>query len=238
MRMKRSKVKMCALIIVVSLVFTGCGETPTVLTESEEAIIVNYAAHIVSKYNQKQPDGITYVSDSIYEEAADTEESSETVKSDSQSGNGDVLADSDTQAEETNQVTLTQALGLDGITAEYVSSELIASYIQSDYYAIDASAGNVYLVLHIDLTNTTSEDKVCDLLSAKPIFHVEVNGNVTASAQTTILLNDLGTYQGTIVAGEKVETVLLFEIPKTQVETVNNVKLTVKIGDVINELSW
>lgn len=43
------------------LMLTGCGDAAYDLTDKEESIIVNYAAHMVTKYNTYQKEGLAYV---------------------------------------------------------------------------------------------------------------------------------------------------------------------------------
>ncbi len=49
------------------LLLTGCGTKAYDLTEAEESQIVNYAVHVVSKYNSYQKDGLVYVDQSVEE---------------------------------------------------------------------------------------------------------------------------------------------------------------------------
>ena len=59
--MKRKKC--CGLILVLAvLMLTGCSQEALYeLTEEEQQLIVNYSAHMVSKFNTYQKDGLTYV---------------------------------------------------------------------------------------------------------------------------------------------------------------------------------
>lgn len=49
------------ILAVMMLLMTGCGDQLVDLTDEEEAKIVTYAAHVISKFNKKQPDGLCYV---------------------------------------------------------------------------------------------------------------------------------------------------------------------------------
>lgn len=227
--------KAVVLFLTLALAAGGCGEKPITLTPEEESMIVHYAAHVVSKYNTRQPDGLCHVRDEEEEtelppentesmEEPDTEEEQQ-----GESRGGESSEDPNEQqpvADET--LTLTEALGLDGISAECTGAEIKASYIEPDYYALDASAGNTFVILHISLTNTTDKDIVCDMLSEQMSFAAVINGGLKAKARTTILLNDLGTYQDTIAAKTSVDTVLFFEVPAEEVASVDSVRLTVE----------
>ena len=54
--MRDRKIKTTACVLLAALLLGGCGEQPIELTEQEEQTIVDYAAHVVSKYNIKQQD--------------------------------------------------------------------------------------------------------------------------------------------------------------------------------------
>lgn len=246
--MKRTKVKLCAVLLMTALMTTGCGDEVYQLTDEEETLIVNYSAHIVSKFNTRQPDGLVYVAVSP-EVTGDTEETeTESVEEDTTETEEPVAAEETEETEENvipgeeeniepQQTTLTEALGIAGVEAEFVSAELKDSYIEEDFYAIDASAGNTYLVVNVSLTNTTEEDIDCDILSAIPQFQADVNELGNISAETTILLNDLSTYQGVIPADGSVDTVVLFQVPKDTVTQVDTLKLQINMNGAWMEIS-
>lgn len=68
-----------------------------------------------------------------------------------------------------------------------------------------------------------------------PAFSVTVNGEYTAAAQTTILPNDLSTFQGSLLAGESGDTVLLFEIPQ-EISAVSDLSLKVTMNGSQNTI--
>ena len=88
---------------------------------------------------------------------------------------------------------------------------------------VEPDAGNKYLVLHFHLENAGTEAVACDMLSRKVSFRVTLNDSVEAVAQVTILLNDFGTYQGTIEAGSGTDTESTPEdLSKISLEVVEN----------------
>lgn len=242
----KKKSKAGILLLVLSLAASGCGQKPITMTQEEEAMIVAYAAHVVSKYNTRQPDGLSHVSEAVYEKktAGDTEQPEETdteaVQPEENGDGADVQNENPEETEQqkedapqqeentSGQAKLSEALGLTGIAAEYTGAELKASYVEPDYFALDASAGNTFLIVHITLTNETDQEIACDVLSQKLGIKALVNDSVQALARTTILLNDLGTYQDTMKAGASVETVLFFEVPADKVSSVESLKLTIE----------
>ena len=69
--MRRTRIKMMAAVMAATMLLGGCGDALYDLTDDEENVIVNYAAHIVTKYNTYQREGLTYVSP---EEPEETQE--------------------------------------------------------------------------------------------------------------------------------------------------------------------
>lgn len=235
------KTKVGVLLLVLSLAAGGCGEKPITMTQEEEAMIVAYAAHVVSKFNTRQPDGLSHVPAAVYEkkttgeteqpEESDTEEAPEESDNMPEGNEGSQTGNQGENGQQENQepssVSLAEALGLLGITAECTQTELKASYVAPSV-AFDASAGNTFLILHVALTNETDQEISCDVLSQKLTFRAQVNGNVQTQAKTTILLNDLSTYQDTIAAESSVETLLFFEVPAEEVSSVESLRITIE----------
>lgn len=245
--MKSSKLKICALVLTMALVMSGCGDKPYTLTDQEKAIIVNYAAHVVAKYNKRQPDGLCYTATDKDTENTEQQPATETESgpepepetSKGTAGGTTQQTTSEAPAEQSTQVpinSLAAALGLTGLSAVFTGSEVKSSYEQPDYFALEASNGKTFLILHIQLSNTTNADIACDMLSKKAAFTVTINGSITANAKTTILLNDLGTFQETIAAGASVDTVLLFEVPADQVTSVDQLDLKVDLNGESNNM--
>ena len=73
-RFRNRKSLLSVVLLAGVLVMTGCGEEPYELQDNERAVIVNYAAHIIAKYNVKQPEGYRYVYPKAEEEAEEAEE--------------------------------------------------------------------------------------------------------------------------------------------------------------------
>lgn len=85
--MRKSKVQMTAAALMAVILLGGCGEAPYELNDKEEAVIVNYASHVVSKYNTYQREGLMHVAQEaeITEEAEELPAQTETPQEDMQS---------------------------------------------------------------------------------------------------------------------------------------------------------
>ena len=228
--MRRKKIE-GILCLTGMLLLTGCGTKAYDLTEAEESQIVNYAVHVVSKYNSYQKDGLVYVDQSVEET-----EPEETVTG-SESVDGTEIMD-ETPAGN----TLEDVFGADGLEVAYLTNELNENYIESDIG--DAGVlpdGKQYLILYFDVVNPTDKGIVLDVSSWNATFKVDYtsqDGNSeSASCYTTFLTTDLSGYDESnlINAGETKSAVLLFEIPDSVTE-VSDIVLHVTRDDTTYEI--
>lgn len=242
---KKSNMLVCALVMM--LVLSGCGEEMIPLSDGEEEKVVSYAAHVVGKYNGKQREGLVYISepkkeettgeeDKTEEKTEETEESQEEVSQQdekSEDSSDDVQqheAEEPQEETRTDTVSWSEALGLGDVAAQYTGFDLTSSYIEGDYYALNAEPGKTFLVMHVDMTNNAAEAMNCNLLSAGPVFTLTVNDMNRVEAETTILLNDLSTYVGNLEVGQTVSTVLLFQVDEAVASDVQKLSLKVFIN--------
>lgn len=226
---RRLMVLVCVLMCLLMLV--GCGEEPFELEKNEQDIIVNYAAHIVAKYNTKQPEGYTYVypkeEEEETQETQETETDQEETKDDSKAqpeGTSSAEANSSSGQE---TVSLTQALGLKEktLTAVYTGTEL------TDHYeTVVPSAGGQLMIVHVTLKNKSDKKVKVNLLKKMPIFRATINEKQQVTADLTLLDNDLSTLEKTIKPGKSVDAVIVFSIGDTELTTVNQLTMSVNIG--------
>ena len=232
--MSRKGFRIGTLCILASVLLSGCGDELYGLTSEEQAVIVGYSSHIVSKFNKKQSEGIVDVA--AYKAAAAAKEAARKVRAE-EAKKEEAEKEKLKKAQEAVQanaepeyVSLNQALKLGGVDALYKSYKVTESYKETENYMVTANSGNELLVLNVDLANNGNKKVSCDMLSKMAEFKITVNRSVSKEADTTILLNDLGTYQGSINPGETKKTVLLFQFPKGTVKNVEYLVLEVTIG--------
>lgn len=237
--MKRSmgrKCLLCGVLLAGALALTGCGEEPFELEDDERGIIVNYAAHIIAKYNVKQPEGYQYVyvpeeeEDGLQEEETDREpeDSDATPEEPADDSADDAQKPDDAagDAQEEPSVTLTEALGISGLRAVYTGAELTDSY-----EAVVPEDGKRLLLLHVTLSNEGDQDVSLDMVSTLPKFRATINGLEETTAEITILPNDLSTWEGVVPAGGSADTVILFQIGNPQITSVEQLEMQVTAGD-------
>jgi hypothetical protein len=220
--MKKTKVYVMTAAVLLATLAGGCGEAPYTLTETEENIIVNYAAHITSKYNMYQKDGLTYVdtAEETTEELISETEVAETTDTEEESTENAISVGDGVSDETTDSIaaTLEDVFGSEAVSVEYVGARLSTSYVEDSYYALDADADKVYLIVSIDVSNTTEMPVEVDYLTLQPSFLATVNDEYTSRSEITILTEDFSTLSETLEAGETEETVLLFQIPENITE--------------------
>ena len=240
--MKSSKMKMTVILLAAAFLFAGCGDALYVMTPEEETAIVSYASQLVAKYNTYQREGEINISQEMLESAEqETEvlpqeeppkEQQETPIQEEPPGapeeNG-AGSDSQVLPEGESFSTINEALDLGVVQVEYKGSSTCTTYEKTDIYAVDAASGKQLLVLNMKLTNPSNQNLHVDILAMTPTFRAVVNGTESVPAQTTILPNDLSTYQSDILAGESGDTVLLFEISE-EIQEISSIQLKIQMA--------
>lgn len=218
--MKKKRFLALAVVAATILSLTGCGTPLYDLTEEEEAIIVKYSAHVISKYNVFQRDGMNSVLPEIQEEETETvEESTESIEESTEAVDGNVASSNgaDSGAEQFGgSISLGEALNFtEGLDITYNGFEMMPSYKEGSYYAIEAGVGYSYLVMNFTLTNNSSEACDVDLFSDNLQFSAKLDSDEKIAAESNFLTYSIVNYEGTVEAGESVELILLFKVTDT-----------------------
>jgi hypothetical protein len=239
--------RMAAVFLTISLLcLTACGTPMYALTDSEEQLIVDYASHVVTKYNKGQSDGLVYVAKQEV-----TDDSKESTKEDSQSeadmAQTDLQSDADkaqtdtssdgtdaktpleNETEQTQAVTLQELLQTEGLDIRWLGVESVESYTASDSVLLTPEQGKEYLIASFSFTDTSAESVTCDFLSKKISYRLLVNGENEIPSETTILVNDLSTFQGDIEPEDTLTLVLLFEKDKEEIAPTDTYALKAKV---------
>lgn len=218
--MKQFKRYLCITLAVMMMCLTGCGTELHVLTAEEETLIIHSAAYFIAKHNIQQKDGVNGVP-----LPENFEEEEESQNSDS-SGN-----DSDEPTKPSNDASaLSELIGLAGkLKITYEGSYVAANYKEGTAYIVEAETGKKFYVMKFKLTNLTEEDVVVDNAQKSPMVKL-VSDAVTVKSEVTFLTTDFSTYQGTIKAGQSVETILLFEVSESVAEKITSPTLEITLG--------
>lgn len=241
---KIKRITAYGMIVLLGLNLSGCGlVASTGLTENEEELVAEYAAGVIMRYSADKKGGFGNLkptpapifvppADEGIEPAEPDDMDSSDDFFDEASGNEDEMTDmsQDMPGQEVETVAgISGILGLDGFDVTYAGYEVADIYPPAEdgvlSFSMQAEEGKKLLVLHFDVTNTGTEDKLCDVLNNNVKFRVSVNGGSRINEQMTILLNDLTSYSETVAAGQKEDTVLVFEVAPSVVEQVNSLTL-------------
>lgn len=221
--------------VVLCLFLTGCGEELWTMTPEEESLIVAYASSAVAKNNKYMSQGLTYYEEPKPEEEP-VQEPQDTYLEEGQQPGENPAPDQGT-AGETDQVgtssTLSDAVGLPPVTAEYYGYQLMDNYMEGSYFALAAQPGNQLVVMSIGLFNPTQQPVECNNIARNISCTLKVNGESQFQAMSTALLNDFISYLDTLEAGESQETVLFFEVPVEVAGNMQSLGLELEVGGTV-----
>lgn len=237
--MRKSYVKVSAIMTIMVLILTGCGSSLPDMTQEEEQMIGEYAANLLLKYDANNRSRLVSRKEvEAREEELQQKEETKNLES-TQEGMEPV---EDTPVIEIGQESIGAVTGTasleevfevpEGVEIVYQSNEIVNSYPQeedmSSYFSLDASEGKELLVLNFLIENPLQSDQYVDLLSSNTVIQVTVNGSERYNVLTTMLINDLSTYMGDVPAGGNVDAVLLAEVDSDISDEISSLSLSLK----------
>lgn len=220
-----------------ALIVTGCGNAIPEMSSEQEALVVEYAAGTVLKYDKNYESRLVEmtVSQEDAEEAPLEEEPvvSETEEETNESGAVEVI--DNTQDTQTAIHSIEEFLGLDSVRFTYMGYETDDFYPNMEegddlYFMMSATEGNKLLILKFAAENLSGADTELNMAQSNVRFKIVIDG-VEKNALTTMLLNDLAYYNGVLAAGESTELVLVCEVPNEQAEGISSLSLLLKSVD-------
>lgn len=235
------KVLVGVLVGIAGMGLMGCGSTIPEMTKEQQELVVEYAAGEVLKFDKNHTFKLTDLEEAE-EEAKEEQATAEAVPAENGEDEEDapdkqegILPDDVTVIDkEQENVSIEQFLGLDDIQITYTGFEVADSYpSDSDeevYFYMDATQNRKLLVLKFDLKNTSAGEKDVDLAASQVRYKIIVDG-LAQNALTTLLLNDMAYFQGTLAAGESAEVVVVGEVALEQADQVEALELVMKSVD-------
>lgn len=236
--MKRISVLLCSIGIA-ACTLTGCGETVPELTEEENELITEYAVDVLLKYdknyNNRLLDLREYEKEKAAQEeiAAMEEAAALKVAQNEAAAAGKNQTQEDETSENTEMIdvssggayagfvqTVEDFYGIEGFDFQYSGYDIVQEYPETTedettaFFAMEATEGTKLLVVKFQAVNQSGEEKELNMLAYKTKVKVDVNGEISHNALTTMLLNDLQTYKGIVPASEAVELVSVIEVPE------------------------
>lgn len=222
----------------------GCGNAIPNLSEEQEALVVEYASTAVLKHDANYQGKLVDLSTITNEEEVPLEEIMQALAEETNIPEEPASvqepqpeADSATQQEEEVQVNAEQILGLQNVSlicSGYEVDEFYPKNGNEIYFVMNATPGNNLLVVKLTLKNLLNEEQDIQIQPGTVRVKINLNGE-EKNALTTMLLNDLATYQGTLGSDEETELVVVGEYPVEELQTIDalSVKLKNESGEVI-----
>ena len=244
--MKNKKMRPFIILLAGTLLvsLSGCGNTIPALSEEQEALVVEYASTAVLKHDANYQGKLVDLSTLSNEEETPEEETTQEPVEETdipkepeqmQEPQQDVL--SAEQAEAEIQADAEQILGLQDVSLTYSGYEVDEFYPKNGneiYFVMNATPGNNLLVVKFTLRNLLNEEQNIQIQPGAVRVKIIMNGE-EKNALTTMLLNDLATYQGTLGPNEETELVVVGEYPVEDLQVIDSlsVKLKNESGEVI-----
>ena len=244
--MKNKKMRPFIILLAGTLIvsLSGCGNTIPALSEEQEALVVEYASTAVLKHDANYQGKLVDLSTLSNEEETPEEETTQEPVEEAdipkepeqmQEPQQDVL--SAEQAEAEIQADAEQILGLQDVSLTYSGYEVDEFYPKNGneiYFVMNATPGNNLLVVKFTLRNLLNEEQDIQIQPGTVRVKIIMNGE-EKNALTTMLLNDLATYQGTLGPNEETELVVVGEYPVEDLQVIDSlsVKLKNESGEVI-----
>lgn len=249
--MKNKKMRPFIILLAGTLLvsLSGCGNTIPALSEEQEALVVEYASTAVLKHDanyqgklmdlsalaneEETPEEETAEEETTQAPAEDTnipEESAPVQEPQQEAGNAE-------QEEAQVQANAEQVLGLHDVSLTCSGYEVDEFYPKNGneiYFVMNATPGNNLLVMRFTLRNLLNEEQEIQIRPGAVRVKIDLNGG-EKNALTTMLLNDLATYQGTLGPNEETELVVVGEYPVEDLQVIDSlsVKLKNESGEVI-----
>lgn len=215
-----AKILIFLCVLISSIFIAGCSNVIPDMTGEEQDLIVEYAASkllqydtkVGSQFNKEYPE--TIVED---EEGESTEIMPEDeTENDLEMPSVEVTQTPVVVEPEEEILSFEETLGLEGISVLYTGFEAVKFYPDNGdeiYFVMNATEGNELIIVHFLVENKTQDDKEIAFTHNDTRFKLVMDGE-SRNVLTTLLLNDLSSYVGTLNAGESLDLVLVGEYPE------------------------
>lgn len=223
------KLRYCIPIFISGLTvcMTGCSYQLD-YTDEEKEIIVDYAAAAVMKHDENLYGRYLY---DLEDETTtklpiedETDVSTNPLEKDT--------ADKQNGQEETTETTsrppventvgvanpeqLTKALGLHGLTAEYLDFAVTSQYPyeskEDAIFVMRPTKNTKLLSVKFRITNPTNQDIALNMMESGRRYVAVLNDKTQVKVQLSLLLDALNTFEGTFKPGESKELVLVYQV--------------------------
>lgn len=217
------------LVLATMFFLTGCGATLPEMTAEQEDKIVEYAAGLVMRHTNDYESRLVDLS--LYSNPMEEDDTEEQKKE--ETGKMDEVADTEiVDVTEEGTMTLEEVLLPEGMELSYLGCRVTDSYPDGEgsdpFFALDATEGKKLVIMQFLIKNNSGQEAEIDIFSQLPMSTLVINGNETVGILSTMLLDDLSTFIGSIMDGGEVALVLIAETDCQNTEEISTLKLTIK----------
>lgn len=226
-----------ALIAASVLPMAACGSSMPELTEEQNRLIVEYAAGLLLKYDENNHGRIVDIEESEPVNEPEVQVEEPVAEETEEPEEAEVIENTQTpdevqMGEAITERSIEEFYGIEGVSIAYTGFEVKDTYpdVTEDnlFFAMNASAGSKLLVFNFMVTNVGGQDLNLDMSAYNTKFKISINGESPKYILTTMLINDLASFTGTIPAGASENLVLVSEIPEEASGSVQSVALLMK----------
>ena len=242
--MKIKRITTILIAIVAAFSLCGCSlfesEIPE-LTEAQQDMIVEYASETLLSFDDGNGDKIEPSFEVVNDngELVDINEILSTPEPTAEPENLITLPENETSPDATPTPdesvyyeSIEEYLGLPGVTINYTGYDIADYYSENpdDYFVLYAQDGQELLILNFELTNVSSDTLEVTMPYRDMRYKISVNGK-SENALTTLLLNDMALWSGTIDAGQSVSLVVVGEYDPDELSEISSLELVLKTSD-------
>lgn len=119
----------------------------------------------------------------------------------------------------------------EGISISYQGFAVCDSYPETgedNFFMLEATENKKLLVLKFNVMNNSTSDQNMDFFGYNASYRITVNGEYTRGILTTMLMDDLATFSGTIPAQSTKQLVLVTEFDSEILQSVTQIRLRLK----------
>lgn len=236
------KLKTFLGIMSVALILTGCGPQLPELTENESEKIAEYAATVLLQYEKTQKNRL--VDTNAMEEQMELkkqQEEAEQKEVEKQEASEEVQEENQESSEPVaiTYQDIASFMGFQDVSIDYAGYEICDKYpSDSMSFSMQATPNHKLLVLKFSVSNNGTEEKSVDIFSLHNKYRLAIDGESNIMPLTTMLMNDLMTFQEVVGAGEVKEAVLVTEVLAEEEPAIASINLTIRnsTGDMTTTL--
>ena len=244
------KVLSYLMICIGCFMLCGCTEYPT-MKEADTDLVAEYAAGLLLKHSETSESRLMDVEEAklVLEAEKQKEEQEEVVQIPEEPveekeevpeklpGYETPVIDNIEQNEEISSTLIEDAMGVETLSVQLNGYEIKDSYPDGSgsFFALDAGEGNKLLVAKITLINDTDGIVNINMLEKNISYKMSLDGNGYKFALSTMLLDDLSTFVGTLGAGSSTELVLISEWSEELLNNMSSPMVYIKNGELIGK---